>query len=96
MASGKITNKNTLSGSISSGNSLNASVTTGSGTTDHNRLINKAAKDQHPIEAITDLREELDSKLNSKTALPLIEEVVNGRAKGLYFDAKKELARKSY
>ena len=96
MASGKITNKNTISGSISSGNSLNASVTAGSGTTDHNRLTNRTLKDQHPVEAITGLREELDSKLDSKTALPLIEEAVQNKAKGLYFDAKKELAKKSY
>jgi hypothetical protein len=96
MASGKITNKNTISGSISSGNSLNASITAGSGTTDHNRLTNRTLKDQHPVEAITGLRDELDSKLDSKTALPLIEEAVQNKAKGLYFDAKKELAKKSY
>jgi hypothetical protein len=97
MASGKITNKNIISGSISSGNNLkSAAVTGGSGTTDHNRLINRAEVDQHPIEAITGLRTELDSKLNSTTALPLIEEALQGKAKGLYFDALKELARKSY
>jgi hypothetical protein len=96
MASGKITNKQTLTASITSSNKLNASVNTGSGTTDHSRLINRAAEDQHPIEAITNLREELDAKLDSTTALPLINEAVNGRAKGLYFDAKKELAKKSY
>ena len=44
----------------------------------------------------TDLREELDSKLDSNTALPLIEEAVKNKAKGLYFDAAKELAKKSY
>ena len=97
MASGKITNKNTLSGAISSGNNLKtAAVTSGSGTTDHSRLINRAEADQHPIEAITGLRSELDSKLNSTTALPLIEESLQGKAKGLYFDTLKELARKSY
>ena len=97
MASGKITNKNTLSGAISSGNNLKtAAVTSCSGTTDHSRLINRAEADQHPIEAITGLRSELDSKLNSTTALPLIEESLQGKAKGLYFDALKELARKSY
>ena len=97
MASGKLTNKTTLSGSISSGKNLkSAAVTGGSGTTDHSRLINRAEEDQHPIEAITGLRSELDSKLNSTTALPLIEESLQGKAKGLYFDALKELARKSY
>lgn len=97
MASGKITNKNTLSGSISSGNNLaSAAITSGSGTTDHSRLTNRSAPDQHPIESITGLRDELDSKLNSTTALPLIDEALQGKAKGLYFDALKELARKSY
>lgn len=97
MASGKITNKNTLSGAISSGNNLKtAAIAGGSGTTDHSRLINRSEPDQHPIEAITDLREELDSKLNSETALPLINTALTGKAKGLYFDALKEFARKSY
>ena len=97
MASGKITNKNTLNGAISTGNRLkSAAITSGSGTTDHSRLINRAELDQHPIDAITDLRAELDSKLDAVTALPLIEEAVNGKAKGLYYDAKKELAKKSY
>lgn len=97
MASGKLTNKTTLSGTISSGSSLKtATITAGSGTTDHSRLVNRAEPDQHPIEAITGLRTELDSKLNSTTALPLIEEALQGKAKGLYFDAMKEFARKSY
>ena len=57
MASGKITNKNTLNGAISTGNRLkSAAITSGSGTTDHSRLINRAELDQHPIDAITDLR----------------------------------------
>ena len=51
---------------------------------------------QQAIEAITGLRKELDSKLDSNTALPLIEEAVKNKAKGLYFDAAKELAEKSY
>jgi hypothetical protein len=96
MASGKIQDKNTISGSISTSSSLKAAISSGGGSTDHNRLTNRAAEDQHPIEAITGLRKELDSKLDSKTALPLIEEATQGKAKGLYFDAKKELARKSY
>ena len=97
MASGKITNKTTLSGAISSGNNLkSAAVTGGSGTTDHSRLTNRASEDQHPIEAVTGLRTELDAKLDSKTAMPLIEEALKNKACGLYYDAKKELARKSY
>lgn len=97
MASGKITNKTRVNGTISSGNKLkSAAISGGGGSTDHSRLINRASEDQHPIEAITGLRTELDSKLNSKTAFPLIEEALQTKAKGLYFDAKKELARKSY
>ena len=65
MASGKLINKTVLNGSISSGNKLkSAAISGGSGTTDHSRLINRAESDQHPIEAITDLRKGLDSKLN--------------------------------
>ena len=96
MASGKITSKQSLSASLNAKSNFNASVTTGSGTTDHNRLVNRDSQDQHPIEAITNLRAELDSKLESATALPLIEESVKGKAKGLYFDAKRELNRKAY
>lgn len=88
--------KRTLTGSISSGQTLTGSVKGGSGTTDHSRLTNRANEDQHPIEAITGLRTELDEKLDSTTALPLIDEALRGKAKGLYFDALKELARKSY
>ena len=86
MASGSINNKQTLSGTISKG----------SGSADHNRLFNRDAENQHPIEAITNLREELDAKLDSETALPLIDEALKSKAKGLYYDAKKELARKAY
>ena len=88
--------KRTLTGSISSGQTLAGSVKGGSGTTDHSRLINRDQAEQHPIEAITNLRDELDNKLDSTTALPLINEALRGKAKGLYFDALKELARKPY
>ena len=88
--------KRTLTGSISSGQTLTGSVKGGSGTTDHSRLTNRANEDQHPIEAIAGLREELNGKLDSNTALPLINQALKGKAKGLYFDALKELARKSY
>jgi hypothetical protein len=72
--------KRTLTGSISSGQTLTGSVKGGSGTTDHSRLINRAEPDQHPIEAITGLRPELDSKINSTTALLLIEEATKEAA----------------
>ena len=100
MASGKLSPTHTiLSGNISSSSqhSLQGTAAAGNGgTADHNRLTNRDKADQHPIEAITDLRKELDSKLDSNTALPLIEEAVKNKAKGLYFDAAKELAKKSY
>ncbi len=99
MASEKLSQTHTrLSGNISASgqHSLKGVAAGGGGTTDHKRLTNRDAANQHPIEAITDLREELDSKLDSNTALPLIEEAVQNKAKGLYFDAKKELAKKSY
>ena len=86
MISGKITPKNMNTGKI----------TAGSGTKDHNRLTNRELENQHPISAITDLQTELDSKLNSKTALPLINDAIKNKAKGLYFDVNKEFARKSY
>ena len=100
MASGmkKLTTNN-ISTSVSSGSSccdLTGKISNGGGSSDHNRLLNRELENQHPIEAITDLRTELDSKLSSKTAMPLINEALGGKAKGLYFDALKELARKSY
>ena len=98
MASGTINNKKQLSGSVTSRNaSFTAKASaSGGGSTDHNRLVNRELEDQHPISAITGLQGELDSKLNSKTAMPLIDEAISGKAKGLYFDAMKQLARKSY
>ena len=99
MASGKLSPTHaTLSGNISSSSqqSLKGTAVSSVWSTDHNRLTNRGKADQHPIEAITDLRQELDSKLDSNTALPLIEEAVKNKAKGLYFDAVKELAEESY
>ena len=59
--------------------SITGSVTKGIGVSDHSRLTNRNEEEQHPIEAITGLREELDGKLDSKTALPLINEAVGGK-----------------
>ena len=94
MATGTITPNKSIAGTISK-KTVGGTIVAG-GSADHNSLINRDKADQHPIEAITDLRKELDSKLDSNTALPLIEEAVQNKAKGLYFDAKKELAKKSY
>lgn len=94
MATGTITPNKSIAGTISK-KTVGGTIVAG-GSADHNRLINRDKTDQHPIEAITDLRKELDSKLDSNTALPLIGEAVKNKAKGLYFDAAKELAEESY
>lgn len=103
MASGTIKRKNNLAvtgsvANVTAGSTLKSSISGGSGggSSDHNRLLNREAEDQHPVEAITGLRKELNSKLDSKTAMPLIDEAISGKAKGLYFDAMKEFAKKSY
>lgn len=97
MALGKITNTGNITGKISTTTkNTSATISSGGGSSDHNRLFNRDAENQHPISAITNLQKLLDSKLESKTALPLIEEATKYKAKGLYFDAKKELNKKSY
>ena len=96
MASGIINSKQTIGGAIRPAGQYTATAGAGGGSTDHNRLFNRDAEDQHPISAITDLQDILDEKLDSKTALPLIEEAVKNKAKGLWFDVNKELAKKSY
>lgn len=98
MATGKINNTGNISGRINSATkNASASISiTGSGSADHNRLFNRDSTNQHPISAITGLQEILDNKLDASTALPLIEEATKYKAKGLYFDAKKELNKKSY
>jgi hypothetical protein len=85
-----------ISGKITATGHFTGKTSAGGGTTDHNRLIGRDKADQHPIEAITNLQEVLDQKLDAETALPLIEEALQGKAKGLYYDARKELARKAY
>lgn len=85
MASGRKIVSDELIGRISTG-----------GTRDHKQLVNRDAESQHPISAIAGLESELRSKLDAETALPIIEEASKGKAKGLYFDAMKEFAKKSY
>ena len=85
---GKITNSKSHSGKITVAPSFGGKISSG-GVTDHNRLFNRDAADQHPIESITNLREVLDSKLDAETALPLIEYATKGKARGLFFDAAK-------
>ena len=103
MASGTIKRKNTTSvtgsvANVTAGATFKSSISGGSGggSSDHNRLLNREIEDQHPVEAITGLRKELDSKLDSKTAMPLIDEAISGKAKGMYFDAMREFAKKAY
>lgn len=97
MASGNITSKKTISAAITSNTSVTtSSISRGGGTNDHTRLTNRGADDQHPISAITNLQNELDSKLDSETALPLIKEATEGKAAGLYYDTDSELAKKPY
>ena len=97
MATGTITPNKSIAGTISK-KTVGGTVVAGGGggVSDHERLTNRDAPNQHPISSITNLSQVLDSKLDSETALPLIEEAVQNKAKGLYFDAKKELAKKSY
>ena len=93
----KTTNTGNITGKISTTTkNISATISSGGGASDHNRLFNRDAENQHPVSAITGLQKLLDSKLESKTALPLIEEATKYKAKGLYFDAKKELNKKSY
>jgi hypothetical protein len=84
-----------ISGKIDLAPDLKGKVSSG-GVTDHERLFNREAADQHPIKAITGLEKILDNKLDSNTAMPLINDALKNKACGLYFDAMKELAKKSY
>lgn len=87
MLVGQIQAKTNITGSISS---------SGNGTRDHNKLINRDLVDQHPIESITGLTEELSKKLGAEEVLALIQENLKAKASGLYFDAAKELNPKAY
>ena len=105
MPSGNINNNKTIYGSITGLKSTTASISAGggSGTSDHTKLINRDAADQHPISAITDLEDILNKKLDSTTIQSIIEELrkdvddaIATKAKGLYYDAACELAKKPY
>lgn len=45
----------------------------GDGTSDHRRLSNRDAEDQHPMSAITGLMRELDNKMEDEPALTNLE-----------------------
>ena len=95
MATGKINTGKTASGKIEVQSSTTGRMTSG-GVTDHNRLFNRDAANQHPISSIIGLTKQLENKLDADTALPLIEDATKGKARGLFFDAAKEFAKKSY
>lgn len=50
-------------------------------TSDHRKLVNRDAENQHPISAITNLEAELDGKITSKEHQPMsnmeIENLIN-------------------
>lgn len=83
MATGTITPNKSIAGTISK-KTVSGTIATGvGGVSDHEKLTNRDAPNQHPISAIENLSQVLDSKLDSKTALPLIEEALKTKAKGL-------------
>lgn len=86
-----ITGKINAHGSITGG-----TVTSGGGVSDHNRLTNRDLADQHPISAITNLQTVLDGKLDSETAMPIIDDAVKTKAKGLYYGPTSEFPDKNY
>ena len=97
MATGKINSISSISGTITRNNSISGQTSSsGGGTVDHSKLSNRDLDNQHPVSAITNLQELLDEKLDSTTALPLIEEALQTKAKGLFYDLNKELSTKSY
>lgn len=50
----------------------------GGGTNDHTQLINRDAEDSHPIDAITGLSSQLDSKISKNFLTNLeIQEILN-------------------
>ena len=83
MATGTITPNKSIAGTISK-KTVDGTIATGvGGVSDHEKLTNRDAPNQHPISAIENLSQVLDSKLDSETALPLIEEALKTKAKGL-------------
>ena len=96
MASGTIKSKQSLSGSISATDQKTATATGGSGVTDHNRLFNRDAANQHPISAITGLQDVLDEKVDAAEIAQIIAQASDKKAKGLYLDVDKKFARKVY
>ena len=64
----QLTGQKSLQATMEEKENLSGTVTQSSsgGTADHSRLTNRDAADQHPITAITGLRDELDSKLGEE------------------------------
>ena len=83
MATGTITPNKSIAGTISKKTVGGTIATSVGGVSDHEKLTNRDAPNQHPISAIENLSQVLDSKLDSETALPLIDEALKTKAKGL-------------
>ena len=96
MASGTIKSKQSLNGSISATDQKTATATSGSGVTDHNRLFNRDAANQHPISAITGLEDALAEKVNLTDISNIIAQANDKKVKGLFFDTNKQFAKKAY
>jgi len=95
---GKINkNSTSISGTINSTAPSTGSVTSAAGgTSDHKRLANRSAADQHPISAITNLQDILDSKATKVELDELKAQLTEKRAKGLYYDFNSTFAKKPY
>ena len=84
MASGTIKPKQSLNGSISATDQKTATTTGGSGVTDHNRLFNRDAENQHPISAITGLENALAEKVNTTDIAGIISQATDKKAKAYF------------
>lgn len=97
MASGTINSKTSLRGAIATKSAAAGSVSpSASGTSDHARLTNRDALNQHPISAITDLQNTLDEKVNLADFEELVKKFGEGSAKGLYYDSELRFNKKAY
>ena len=84
---GKINSKSSISGTLASGSG---------GSSDHKRLINRDAADQHPIKAIIGLQDALDAKVTYADLDEIEEQLADKKAKGLFYDLDKKFSRKSF
>lgn len=95
MASGTISTKHSVTGGINTHTAVGA-VSNSGGVTDHSRLINRGASNQHPISAIAGLEEELNKKLDAVSVVPVLNQAIKEKGAGLYYDLNKEFDIKPY